>query len=133
MSHCSDINLFIIFLFFVAKRFYLLLSVFSSSVISQCFSIMLCIGSFLSFSMVSTFSDDDNSSGISSCNGLFSTIAFVDFLHVVQTDGPLTFLSFPIISFSVTPFFQLNHGVELFSLQVQHLLPSNNTGSMFYF
>ena len=65
--------------------------------------------------MVFTFSDDDNSSGTSSCNGLFNSIAFVDFLYVVRTDAPLTFLSFPITNFSITPFFQLNHGVELFS------------------
>ena len=64
---------------------------FPSGVISQCFSIILCNGSFLSFSIVSTFPDDYNSSGISSCNGLFSTIAFVDFPYVVRTDAPLTF------------------------------------------
>ena len=115
MSHCSNINLFTVFTFFAAKRFNLQFSVFSSGVISQCFSIMLCNGSFLSISIVSTFSNDDNSSGISSYNGLFSTTAFVDFPYFVRTDAPLTFLSFPIISFSITPFFQFNRGVELFS------------------
>ena len=42
MSHCSNINLFIIFAFFAAKRFDLLFSMFSSGVMSQCFSIMVC-------------------------------------------------------------------------------------------
>ena len=79
-------------MFFAAKRFDPLFSMFSSSVMSQCFLIMVCNSSFLSFSMVSTFSDDDNSSGISSCNGLFSTTAFANFPYVVRTDAPDVFV-----------------------------------------
>ena len=63
--------------------------------------------------MVSTFSDVDSSSAISSCNGLFSTTVFVDFPYLARTDTP--HLSFPIISFSITPFFQFNRVVGLFS------------------
>ena len=47
---------------------------------------MLCNGTLLSFWTVSTFSDHDSSSEISSCNGLFSTTIFVDFPYFVRTD-----------------------------------------------
>ena len=104
-----------ILVFFAAKRSDLLFSIFSSGEISQCFSIMLSNGSMFSFPIICTFSDDDNSNRISCCNGLFNTIIFVDFPNFVQTGVPLTFLFLPIITFSITPFFQLNRGVELFS------------------
>ena len=82
---CSNINLFIIFVHLAVERFDLLFSMFSSGVISQCFSTMLCNGSFLSFSIGSTFSDLVSSTGISSCNGLFGTTIFVDFPYVIRT------------------------------------------------
>ena len=104
-----------ILVFLAARRSDLLFSMFSFSEISQCFSIMLNNGSMFSFPIVCTFSDDDNSNGISCCNGLFNTNIFADFPNFVQAGVPLTFLFLPIITFSITPFFKLNRGVELFS------------------